>query len=233
MVSSKLWYLMNMDVFKDLSREDYAIIDRDSASLSIRKRETLPFQGTAETYIYFLKRGTIKLVKHTAVGRSVALDVLKEGTLFGEVNGVLAGHGEDLTAEALEDCFLCRMNKRNFDHLMTVVPCLSKRVTKIIGLRFKKIENRLSELLYSTVEERLARVLLYLASEFGVCEKDRTVIQVRLTHNDLSELIASTRETVTLTVNSFKSKGLVDCVGKRFVILEGKKLKEISWPQQS
>ncbi len=231
MVSSKLWYLMNMDIFKDLSREEYAIIDRDSASLSIRKRETLPFQGTADTYIYFLKRGTIKLVKITAGGRSVALDILKAGTLFGEVNGVLAGHGEDLTAEALEDCFLCQMSKRNFDHLMTVVPCLSKRVTKIIGLRFKRIENRLSELLYSTVEERLARVFLYLAAEFGVCQQEGTVIQVRLTHNDLSELIASTRETVTLTVNSFKSKELVDYVGKRFVLLNSERLQEIAGPQ--
>jgi CRP-like cAMP-binding protein len=224
---SKLWYLMNMDIFSGLRQDEYAIIDRDSSSLCLKKREALYFQGTGREKVYFLKKGKIKLVKATEDGRTVALDILKNGTLFGELSSV-GGDDEGLTAEAIEDCLLCVMKKQNFDHLIDTVPHLSKRVTKLIGLRLKRIEGRLLDLLYCTIEKRLAKTLLKLSEDFGVQKDGRTTLNIKLTHNDLAEIIGSTRETVTATLGNFRQRGLIDYVDRYIIIVNIEKLKTLA-----
>jgi CRP/FNR family transcriptional regulator len=224
---TKLWYLMKMDFFNGLDSRQYAIIDRDSSVLRVRKRENIPFRGTACKNIYFIKQGKIKLIKIMPDGKSLALDILKEGTLFGEMDWD-DQQQDDVFAEAMEDCMLCVMKKANFDRLMEEVPDLSKRVLKLIGLRLKKIENRLTDLLYSTVEERLARTLLNLSRDFGIEDNEKLVLKIKLTHKDIAELIASTRETVTAVLNDLKQKGLIDYSDRFFVIRNAHRLKELA-----
>jgi CRP/FNR family transcriptional regulator len=224
---TKLWYLMKMDFFNGLDSRQYAIIDRDSSVLLVRKRENIPFRGTAGKNIYFIKQGKIKLIKIMPDGKSLALDILKEGTLFGEMDWD-DQQQDDVFAEAMEDCMLCVMKKANFDRLMEEVPALSKQVLKLIGLRLKKIENRLTDLLYSTVEERLARTLLNLSRDFGIEDNEKLVLKIKLTHKDIAELIASTRETVTAVLNDLKQKGLIDYSDRFFVIRNAHRLKELA-----
>jgi CRP/FNR family transcriptional regulator len=228
--NTKLWYLMNMDFFNGLSSREYDIIDRDSSVLRVRKRENIPFCGTADKNIYFIKQGRIKLMKLTPDGRGLTLDIMKEGTLFGEMSSE-GQHTEDVLAEALQDCMLCVMKKSNFDRLIAEVPLLSKRLIKLIGLRFKRIENRLSDLLYSTIEERLARILLSLANDFGVENNGSLILKIKLTHNDIAELIASTRETVTATLNEFRQSALIDYADRFIVITDVMRLTALSGKQ--
>lgn len=222
---TKLWYLMDMDIFKGLRDDEYAIIDRDSAFKTIKRKEIMNLFGTTNKYIYFLKKGIIKIMRPATDGRALTLDILKPGTLFGELGWVLDDHEDDEIAEALEDSLLCVMRRENFDKLIAIVPSLSRKVTKIIGLRRRKIENRLRDLLYSTVAERLAKTLLRLSEEFGVQDGSKILLNIRLTHNDLSELIASTRETVTATLNTFREKGIIDYKDKYVCILDIDRLR--------
>lgn len=224
----KLWYLKKMDIFKGLSDEQYAIIDKDSVFKAIKKHETVPFKGTADHYIYFLKQGKIKIMKFMPDGRAITLDILKEGTLFGEMGLMLDNYyGEDYIAEALENSLLCVMKRENFDRLINSNPSLSKKITKIVGLRIKKIENKLADLLYSTVEERLAKTLFNLSEEFGVYEQNNLVLKIKLTHHDIADLVASTRETVTVVLNRFKRDRIIDSKNKHIIVLDREKLRAI------
>lgn len=226
-MNAKMWHLRNMDFFNDLSNEDYDIIDRDSYMKTIKKGDYLYLQGTADKNVYFLKQGAVKLTKIRSDGRVLTLDILNKGTLFGEL-GDIDPSERDETAQALEDSLICTMKKDNFDALLRKVPLLSKRIYKISGFRFRKIENRLVDLLYSTVEERLAKILLKLSDDFGVPENGRSIIKIKLTHNDFAELIASTRETVTATINKLKDQGLISYKGKHMVLLNKSRLRSIS-----
>lgn len=224
----KLWYLRQMDFFSGLSDAEYDVIDRDSRTLTLRKRQLLPFGGTAQQAVYFVKKGSIKLVRTTPDGHSFIIDILGPFTLFGELEGVLTGDDGEVTAEALEDTLLCMMRRDNFDRLMTLVPALGTRITKLSGLRLRRLRNRLVDMLYASVEERLAKTFLNLATEFGIAAQDGVLINLRLTHNDFAELIASTRETVSTALNSLIRRGVIDFRDHRLLLKEPELVRRLA-----
>lgn len=224
MQPDKLWYLKKIDFFRGLSDAEYDVIDRDSRSVFMKKRELLSYHGTARQAVYFVKKGKIKLLRTSPEGRSLILDILGGGTLFGELELEHATDDEEVTAEAMEDTLLCMMRRENFNRLMELVPALSIRITKLSGLRLKKIQNRLVDMLYCSIDVRLAKTLLALADEFGTVQPCGVLINLRLTHNDLAALIASTRETVSSALNSFRNKGAIEYSGHHFIISNRERL---------
>ena len=98
----------------------------------------------------------------------------------------------------------------------------------MIGLRRWKLENKLLDLLYSTVEQRLAKTFLNLLDDFGVPHDSGYLLKIKLTHHDLADLIASTRETVTTALNKLKELSLVEYEGKYLILKSMEQLREIA-----
>lgn len=226
MQPEKLWYLRQQDIFSGLNDEEYGIIDRDSTSLFLRKKQLLPYHGTARQAVYFIKKGSLKLVRTTPDGHEIILDILGPSTLFGELEE--SDDYGDVTAEALEDTLLCMMRRDNFDRLMAAVPSLGTRVTKLAGLRLLKIQNRLVDMLYAPVEVRLATTLIGLTAEFGISRPDGVLLNLRLTHNDFAALIASTRETVSVALNSLVRHGIIAFLDHRILVTDRERLTRLA-----
>lgn len=226
-MKTKHWYLKNLDMFSHLRNEDmHHIIEKTSSMKEIKRGEILYLQGASDKNIYILKKGAVKINKLSPEGRIITLDILKGGTLFGEL-GAIENSERDETAEVIEDGLICIMSKNNFDEMLKIVPGLSIRLNKIIGLRRWKIENKLLDLLYNTVEERLAKTIINLLDDFGVPDSDTYILKIKLTHQDWSELIASTRETTTATLNNLKKQGIIDYEGKYIRIIDKEKLESL------
>jgi CRP/FNR family transcriptional regulator len=228
MQPEKLWYLRRLDIFKGLSDEEYAVIDRDSRSLILRKRQLLSFQGTAQQAVYFVKRGSIKLVRTTKEGHAFIIDILGPSTLFGELEEGMDADGSEVAAEALEETLLCMMRRDNFNRLMELVPTLGTRITTLSGLRLRRVRNRLADLLYSSVEERLAKTFLSLAEDFGVACPEGVLIDLRLTHNDFAGLIASTRETVSTVLNDLCRRSVITFRDHRILVIDQGQIKRLA-----
>jgi CRP-like cAMP-binding protein len=227
-MKTKLWYLKNLDMFSHLRDEEmHHVIEKTSSMREIKRGEVLYFQGSSDKNIYILKKGAVKINKVSPEGKVITLDLLKGGTLFGEL-GALDERDRDETAEVIEDGLLCIMSRTHFDEMLKIVPGLSIRLNKIIGLRRRRIENRLMDLLYSTVEERLAKTLINLLDDFATPDDDTYILKIKLTHQDLSELIASTRETTTATLNKLTKEGLIMYEGKYIKILDKESLEKLS-----
>ncbi len=224
---TKIWYLKNIDIFSHLRDEEYKIIDENSTIREIKKGDNLYLQGTSDRNVYFLKKGAVKITKLTPQGKIIILDIVKGGTLFGEM-GLVESHERDETAEVIENGLMCTMSRENFDKLLKIVPGLSVRITKMMGLRRWKIENKLLDLLYSNVEQRLARTILNLLDDFGTPQNGGFLIKIKLTHQDIADLIASTRETVTATLNRLKGEDIIDNEGKYIIVKDTNKLKRIA-----
>ncbi|MGH7274483.1 MAG: Crp/Fnr family transcriptional regulator, partial [Nitrospiria bacterium] len=97
-------------------------------------------------------------------------------------------------------------------------PDLSIRLTKFIGFRLRRIESRIEELVYRDVPARLAHLLLEISKEFGQQEANGIRLGIRLTHQEIANLIGSTRETVSATLGEFRRQGLLR-LDSRFIIL--------------
>lgn len=225
---TKLWYLKNLDIFSRLRDEDRHLIEESAVMRPVSKGEPLYLQGSADKNVYILKRGLVKLTKLTPGGKEIILDILKPGSLFGEMVG-MDPLRQDESAEMLEDGLICIIPRSRFLQLLNTIPGLALRITKVVGFRLWKIENRLMDLVYSTVEQRLAKTIVQLLEDFGVPHEGGYVLKIHLTHKDFADLIASTRETVTATLNRFVKDGLLSKSGKYWVVNDLERLKEICW----
>ncbi len=108
--------------------------------------------------------------------------------------------------------------KEDFEKFLRMKPDIPIKLTKLIGLRLKKIENRIENLLYKDVPSRLARILLDLGDESGYIDNMGVRLKSRLTHQELASLITSTRETVSLILGEFRDKGLIEFNRKEIII---------------
>ena len=131
----------------------------------------------------------------------------------------------DETAVVLEDAVICSVSLDEFKQLMQENPAFNLSVTKLIGLRFKKIKSRMENLVFKDTRGRICTFIKDLVDEFGkeigLYEKE---VKLHLTHEDIAKLTATTRQTVTSILNKLEKEGLISYDRKRILVHEYDKL---------
>lgn len=225
MEHSKLWYLQKSEFFANLPQEFYTILDKESHMAECRRGRSLYLPGDPANQVYILKQGLVKISKLTEDGKKVTLEILSPGTIFGGLPGKESSGQEEL-AEVMDDGLICVLTRRDFEHLMERFPMLYARLSKLVGLRLAKIEQKLSDLLFKDIEHRLAQLFLELAGEFGVNDARGRLIRVKLTHQDVANLIGATRESVSVNIGAWRRSGWLVTEGKRFILPDAEGLAE-------
>lgn len=225
-LKSKLWYLKRIDLFRDLSEVELQEIDRISRMITVKKGQPLYLPGDPGTSVFLLKVGRVKLSRLSPEGKEFILDLIEPGEIFGELS--LVGEGpQETIAETLEDSLLCIIQRGDFEALLRRKPDLALRVTKFIGLRRKRIESRLEDLVFKDIPGRLAALLLQLAKDYGVLDRRGILLGIKLSQRELANLIGASREMVNHALSEFRRKRLIDVEGRQIVILSQEALKAI------
>ncbi len=206
---TRLWCVHKDDIKDHYDDWENQFVCMISPVKSVEKGDVVYFQGCLDKCVYFLEKGTVKLNKTHHDGKVITVDIVKSGTLFGELE-VIEDTERDETAIALENSQICIMCKTNFDKLVRNIPEFATCLNRLIALRRTKVENKLMELLYSPLEERLSKEIYNLIDDFSIEAHGHIRLNIKLTHQDLSELIAATREATTRALNHLKKEGVID-----------------------
>lgn len=225
--TAKIWYLKQVNLFKWMSKEDMEQMAKMVVEKSFRKKERVYLPGQPGQSIYLLKKGVVKISKVTPDGRELTLAFLKPGEIFGELE-VMGETARDTQAEAHSDLLICVLRRENLMQMMEMKPKLGIQLSKLIGFRRKVIENRLENLIFRSIPQRLAALLIELTHEFGEPVGSAIKINLPLTHQDLANLIGSARPTLSDTFSDFKAKGWVDAAGKTITVKDSKALQGLS-----
>lgn len=121
------------------------------------------------------------------------------------------------------------MSRRDVATLINKYPTVGLRIAEVLSQRLNAAEERLEEMAFHDLRERLAALLLRLADETDW--RGNPVIK-GLTHQHLAEMLGSYRETVTATLNEFKSEGLIDTGRKRITINDVEGLRRLQTHKQ-
>ncbi len=223
---SKLWYLKNISLFHGMSEEQMRMVEQRTVMREVRRREVLYLPGDAGDRIYLLKRGVVKISALQEDGREVLLAFLRKGEVFGE-EAILDDSPRDHVAEAYEDALVCIITRQDFMDMLRSHPELVFKVTKLIGLRLKTFRTRVEHLLFKGASQRLASTLLELAHEHGVSDAQGILVPLKLSQQDLANLIGVTRESVNLALSDFRRRGLVELEGRAFRLPRPQALQEL------
>ena len=167
-----------------------------------------------------LKTGRVKLSLLSPGGRELTLAFLEPGEIFGEI-ATDGEEGHATVAEAVEPSIICTLSRDAFERFLSTRPTLGLDIAKFIGFRLRKFQMRLQDLLFLDVKSRILKVLRDLSEDHGVVTPRGIVLKLRLTHQDIANLVGATRETTSSTISELRSAGLIDQDGKFFVLPSG------------
>jgi CRP-like cAMP-binding protein len=156
-------------------------------------------------------------------GTETIVHILKEGAIFGEL--LLSEEQRAFTAVAGTDALVTVLSKGSLVELLTAIPTISKNFIRLLSKRLAKVEMDFGDFGHTWSYNRLKKVLLQLCEEHGKETPKGTVIPLRLTHEDLANLIGTTRETVTTQMIRFRRMGLVKRQD-RFLVVNKPRLEE-------
>ena len=222
----KIWYLSNHNLFQGMHEDDFQDVVHVAEEYTADKYKPIFLPGDPAKNVYFIKNGKVKISVLSEDGKQVTIALLGNQDIFGELS--LIGETKQTTiAEAIENTYLCYIKKEDFEKLLNKCPVLSFKITKQIGMKLKSIENRLENLVFLDVMGRLVLLLLELSKKYGIETEEGLEIDLSLTHEELGQLLAVNRQTVTTKLNELKQKDLIDIKRARVVIKDLKSLENM------
>ena len=223
---NKLWFLKNIRLFDGISPSDMQEMEKITRMEEVKKRQPLYLTGDPSRNVYLLKRGRVKIANTAPSGKEVTFDILEPGEVFGELDA-MEDAPRSTSAEALDDALICVIPRKDFDQYLAMHPNVTIKLTKLIGLRIKKIQSRVEDLVFRDVPARLAHLLSELSKTEGVADKQGIRLKVKLTHQEMANLIGCSRETVSTTMGQFRDDGLIQMDGRTITIVNEKGLSKL------
>lgn len=221
-----LWYLKKIPLLADLGAEVLARLAERVEQREVRRREVIYLPGDPGQSLFFVNGGRVKVSKVTRDGKALTLNYCGPSELFGETCLVEGGAREEM-AEAMENSMITELERGDFEKLLQVHPSLGLQMTRLLAGRRRDIENKLETLVFRDVTSKLAELLLRLGDEYGVDDSRGTLVALKITHQELANLIGSTRETVSLTLSQFKRKKYICTEGRKVIISDAESLKAL------
>jgi CRP/FNR family cyclic AMP-dependent transcriptional regulator len=209
-------YLSMVDIFQDLSSGEMDHLERVTSMVTCERGRVFFNPEEAVEVLFILKRGEVALSRVTLDGRKIIVATVGPGSIFGEM-AIVGQRLAGASAEALTDCLICVMSRVDVEELLLKDPRVSIRLVEALGRRLAAAEERIEEMAFKGVPARLAALLLRLATDRDW--RGRPAIN-GLTHEQLAMLIGSYRETVTATLNQFRSAGLIEIGRRKITILD-------------
>ncbi|HEX6790811.1 MAG TPA: Crp/Fnr family transcriptional regulator [Candidatus Krumholzibacteria bacterium] len=209
-------------------RLDPAQLDEIGRNLRVqtyRRRELVYASRRELPGVLILLEGRVKITRaDPRTGRELILFIVGPGEVFGMP---VTGSQEPTSAVALDQSTVGRMRSADFERLAQS-PDFAVEMARITSERLAHVTTRLDEMVFRDVPARLARSLLRLATDFPGDQGGGARIDVRLTQQDLADLIGSTRESASLAVNNFKRLGLIDVRQRMIFIRDTERLRSLT-----
>lgn len=221
---SKLAYLQTVDIFQDLSPDEMNDVEKAVPMFTCEPGRVFYRAEEPAEVLFILKKGEVALTRVNENGMRLITSTLQEGTVFGEMP-LVGQRMHSNQAESLTSCLICSMSRRDVLDLVARYPSIALRITEVLSSRLRTAEERLEEMAFQGVRERLASLILRLATESDW--RGNPVVK-GLTHQHLAEILGTYRETISTTMADFKSRGLVEVGRKRITILDPDQLQELT-----
>lgn len=177
--------------------------------------------------VFLLADGRIQLSSYTHDGKQAIIGFIEPGELFGELALIHAGVREE-HAEAVAKSLVIWIPTSDLQSVMEQSSALAFGVTRLIGFRRRRIERRLKSLMFRSSRDRVLRLLCELAEQYGKPDPAGMLIALPLSHQDMANLIGSTRETVTTLLGELQLEGLIDVGRKRIFVKNPLRLAQLA-----
>ncbi len=207
------------------AREEYVTtINEQKICNTYKKGQVLFHEGSYPFGVYCINDGKIKLSHQGDNGKEQIVRLLNSGDVLG-YRALLSGDRYGASAVALEDTKVCFIPKEIFVTALKNDTGLAFEMMKLLSDELHKTEVKLTHLAQKPIRERLAETLLFIKETYGF-EADGTTLNVRLSREEIANLVGTATESTIRLLSDFKKDGMVELDGKKIKILKHQLLVE-------
>ncbi|MGG0188053.1 Crp/Fnr family transcriptional regulator [Bacillus rhizoplanae] len=217
-------HLQEVPLFKELSEEELQPIVDISQLRNYKAKSFVFMQGDTLDRVFFIHSGKVKIQKTDVTGKEQIVSVLQAGEMFPHAGffqkGTFPAH-----AEILETAQLIVTPIADFEKILIQHPELCIKMFKVLGEKIVDLQNRLEEQILHDTYEQIIMLLLRLCKSNGIQMNDKYTLTTPFTNRELANMIGTSRETISRTINQLKRKKLIDIDENGCFIIIPDKLK--------
>lgn len=184
-----------------------------------RKGEIIFLEGDMGDEIFFVGSGAV-IIYTFDKSKKVTLAFLREGEYFGEMALMKPGLVRSATAETLMSTRLYALRRADFRNLLEQERRLAFHLIDYTMERLRRANQQIYDLTFLNVRTRIIKRLLFLAEEYGGHR-----IPVKITHQQMADMVGAVRETVSKVLQELQDEGLIEIRDKQIRLTDSKMLE--------
>ena len=210
--------------FKQQLRDSLQRETLNSRAVKIARHSNVYNCGDQDEMVYFIETGQVKLLMLSSEGRECILAIHTAGDIFGEL--CLSGLGARLeTATAMKQTSLKQIPCSQFFARLSR-DSLFEGFVRYLAVRIADQQQVIANLVTVDSEQRLGKTLLQLARTLGKKDPRSIRIELKISHEELSEMVGTTRPRISLFMQRFHNLGLIETNKNHFLIIKENKLTD-------
>ncbi len=202
---SEVVYLKQVSIFKGLNDEELHDLISVAKKRTFRTGEVIFHRDDPGQILYIIKDGKVKICLISPDGQEISLVVFGKGEYFGEF-AMLDGLPRSADAIALEKVECYALQRSDFHNAIMKNPKIAIQIMEVLCERLRKTDQQVEDLIVLDVYGRVAKKLLELAETHGVQGEHGTLINMRLTQQELAAMVGASRESVNKVLGYFTDK---------------------------
>jgi CRP-like cAMP-binding protein len=200
--------------------QDFQDLAANRQVKTFKKKDLIYMEGQNPNHLFRIEKGQVKTFKVNYFGKELITGIYRTGDFIGYIP-LLENKAYNENAEALEEVQVSVIPKADFLDLIESNKEVAKKFINMMSSGMEDLENRLLEIAYQTVRQRVASALLKLHA------KSDSDTQLIISRRDLSNIVGTTTESLNRTLMDFKEEGLIDICPNGLNILNKPKLEKV------
>ncbi|MCU0597102.1 MAG: Crp/Fnr family transcriptional regulator [Desulfobacterota bacterium] len=195
--------------------DDKALGDLEKAAIkrAYPKNTILISKGDKSDQLFVVLKGKLKVAVTDASGKEIIMSLLGAGDYFGEM-AMIDGESRSATIVTTQASDVLTISRDDFHRTLLSSPELMFELLKVLARKVRIATDKLESLAFEDVYGRLVKLLIQLAKP----RDDRWMVEESLTHQEIANMIGSSREMVTRILKALTSGGYISVDKKRITI---------------
>ena len=217
--------------FRDLSTATLQEFEAIKYTSAYPRSAVLFVEGQAPRGVFVLCQGRVKLSLSSSDGKTLILKIAEPSEVLG-LSATVSGKPYELTAETLDPCQVNFVKREDFLRFLREHSDVCFRVAEQLSDKFSAACHEIRSLgLAHSAAEKLAKLLLEWSSKEGESDKREPRVKLALTHEEIAEMIGTSRETVTRLFTELRKRQIVHLKGSTLLIRNKAALELLANPK--
>lgn len=220
---SERWSVAGLELLRGMSQQAIHEFDSMTRTTKRPRGEWIFVLGDAANNIYFLQEGRVKITTFREDGHELVHKIIGPSEIFGDVSTIL-GLPRTTSAQVLEASLLCEVRRHDFESLLMAYPQMSLQLLKSVGLRLKKAEAQLLNVVCNDVSTRVREALIDLLTLEPGVRSDQPV-RIGITQQDLANLIGASRQQTWQVLKELEDSSVLRLTYRSILVTAPHKLR--------